>query len=61
MLYQLIAVTKGKVHNELVDLYGNETRREPAGTSVDKICLAKAKEIVKAKKVFRVECVSSDM
>ncbi|GJS34370.1 reverse transcriptase [Tanacetum coccineum] len=52
----LIAVTKGKVHNELLDLYGNETRR-PAGTCVDEVCLAKAKDIVEAKNVFHVECV----
>ncbi|PWA89313.1 histone deacetylase interacting domain, Sin3 [Artemisia annua] len=55
---KLIAVTKGKVSNELLDLYGNETKREPGRTYVDEVYLAKAKEIVKAKNVFRVECLN---
>ena len=61
MLYQLIAVTNGNIHNELLDLYGTEIKGEPDRTYFDEVYLAKAKEFIKAKKVFRVECVSSDM
>nr|GEY66121.1 paired amphipathic helix protein Sin3-like 3 isoform X1 [Tanacetum cinerariifolium] len=53
---KLIAVTNGKVHNELLDLCCNETRR-PAGTCVDEVCLGKSKDIV-TKNVFRVECLN---